>query len=228
MFVVIAAPLAQADPAAAARALLDLRTRFDGDYPLAPDTADSGNVRALTPSPRAALETVLHLARARQWRVGLGIGAVRTPLPATMRDASGPGVVAAHDALGAAARRASRCAIRGEGTSPVEPLGPLLDLLLAHRERWSKQGWQLHDLLEAGRTAAGGRQADAAQALGITPQAVSKRARAAGLRVDAEARTALTQLLGAALNSAALNSATLNSATRSSATRSSAALRPSA
>ena len=74
MFVVIAAPLAQADPAAAARALLDLRTRFDGDYPLAPDTADSGNVRALTPSPRAALETVLHLARARQWRVGLGIG----------------------------------------------------------------------------------------------------------------------------------------------------------
>ena len=46
---------------------------------------------------------------------------------------------------------------------------------------------------------------------------MSKRARAAGLRVDAEARTALTQLLGAAL-SAALNSAT----------RSSAALRPSA
>mgnify|MGYP003674843825 CR=1 FL=1 len=134
MFVVIAAPLAQADPAAAARALLGLRARFDGDYPLAPDAADSGDVRALTPSPRAALETVLHLARARQWRVGLGIGAVRTPLP----------------------------------------------------------------------------------------QAVSKRARAAGLRVDAEARTALTQLLGAAL-SAALSSAALNSATRSSA-----ALRPSA
>ncbi|MER3386902.1 MAG: DNA-binding protein [Microcella pacifica] len=223
MFVVIAAPLAQADPAAAARALLGLRARFDGDYPLAPDAADSGDVRALTPSPRAALETVLHLARARQWRVGLGIGAVRTPLPATMRDASGSGVVAAHDALGAAARRASRCAIRGEGTSPVEPLEPLLDLLLAHRERWSEQGWQLHDLLEAGRTAAGGTQAggtqaDAAQTLGITPQAVSKRARAAGLRVDAEARTALTQLLGAALSSAALNSAT----------RSSAALRPSA
>ncbi len=227
MFVVIAAPLAQADPAAAARALLGLRARFDGDYPLAPDAADSGDVRALTPSPRAALETVLHLARARQWRVGLGIGAVRTPLPATMRDASGSGVVAAHDALGAAARRASRCAIRGEGTSPVEPLEPLLDLLLAHRERWSEQGWQLHDLLEAGRTAAGGTQAggtqaDAAQTLGITPQAVSKRARAAGLRVDAEARTALTQLLGAAL-SAALSSAALNSATRSSA-----ALRPSA
>ncbi|MBU1609048.1 MAG: SatD family protein, partial [Actinobacteria bacterium] len=135
----------------------------------------------------------------------------------TMRDASGSGVVAAHDALGAAARRASRCAIRGEGTSPVEPLEPLLDLLLAHRERWSEQGWQLHDLLEAGGTQAGGTQADAAQTLGITPQAVSKRARAAGLRVDAEARTAFTQLLGAAL------SASLNSATRSSA-----ALRPSA
>ena len=63
MFVVIAAPLAQADPAAAARALLGLRARFDGDYPLAPDAADSGDVRALTPSPRAALETVLLLGR---------------------------------------------------------------------------------------------------------------------------------------------------------------------
>jgi hypothetical protein len=208
MFVVVAAPLAQVDPATAARALLDLRARFDGDYPLAPEATDAGGLRALTPSPRAALETVLHLARARQWLVGLGIGAVRTPLPATMRDASGPGVVAAHDALGPAARRASRCAIRGDGTSLVEPLEPLLDLLLAHRERWSEQGWQLHDLLQAGGTQAGGTQADAAQTLGITPQAVSKRARAAGLRVDAEARTALTQLLSAALSSAALNSAT--------------------
>ncbi len=198
MLVVMAAPLGRADPAGATRALLDLRARFDGDYPLAPDATDSGEVRALTPSPRAALETVLHLARTRQWRIGLGIGAVRTPLPASMRDASGPGVVAARDALGAAARRASRCAIRGEGTSPIDQLEPLLDLLLAHRERWSAQGWQLHDLLEAGGT-----QADAAQTLGITPQAVSKRARAAGLRVDAEARTALAQLLSGALRSAA-------------------------
>jgi hypothetical protein len=207
MLVVMAAPLGRADPAGATRALLDLRARFDGDYPLAPDATDSGEVRALTPSPRAALETVLHLAGTRQWRIGLGIGAVRTPLPASMRDAAGPGVVAARDALGAAARRASRCAIRGESTSPVDRLDqlePLLDLLLAHRERWSAQGWQLHDLLEAGGT-----QADAAQTLGITPQAVSKRARAAGLRVDAEARTALAQLLSGALRSAAPPSAAL-------------------
>ena len=198
MLVVMAAPLGRVDPAGATRALLDLRARFDGDYPLAPDATDNGEVRALTPSPRAALETVLHLARARQWRVGLGAGAVRTPLPASMRDAEGPGVMAARDAINAAARRASRCAIRGDGTAPVEPLDALLDLLLAHRERWSGQGWQLHDLLEAGGT-----QADAAHTLGITPQAVSKRARAAGLRVDAEARIALADLLSAALRPSA-------------------------
>lgn len=198
MLVMMAAPLGRADPAGATRALLDLRARFDGDYPLAPDATDNGELRALTPSPRAALETVLHLARARQWQVGLGAGAVRTPLPASMRDAAGPGVMAARDALDAAARRASRCAIRGDGTAPVEPLDALLDLLLAHRERWSGQGWQLHDLLEAGGT-----QADAAHTLGITPQAVSKRARAAGLRVDAEARIALADLLSAALRPSA-------------------------
>jgi hypothetical protein len=111
-----------------------------------------------------------------------------------MRETVGPGVAAAHEAVDAAAQRATGCAIRGGGAPAVEPLGPLLDLLLTHRTRWSVHSWQLHDLLEAGGT-----QAEAAQALGITPQAVSKRARAAGLRVDAEARTALAQLLSAAL-----------------------------
>ena len=198
MFVVVAAALAQPHPAAATRAVLELRARFDGHYPLAPEATDAGDVRALSPSPRAALETVLHLARARQWRVGLGIGAVRTPLPAGMRDAAGPGVVAARVAETAAARRASRCAIRGDGSWPAESFEPLLDLLLTHRERWSEHGWQLHDLLEAGGT-----QAEAAHTLGITPQAVSKRARAAGLRVDAEARIALVHLLSVALRPSA-------------------------
>ena len=208
MFVVAAAPRARASQhPRAAGTLLDLRARFDGDYPLAPEGTDAGGVRALSPSPRAALETVLHLARARNWHVGLGIGAVRTPLPASIGAASGPGIDAAHDALAAAARRPTGCAIRGGDRSAGdrsagEPLEPLLDLLLTHRERWSAHRWQLHDLLEAGGT-----QAAAADALGITPQAVSKRARAAGLRVDAEARTALTLLLSRLTGRAPLSAA---------------------
>ncbi|MER3388508.1 MAG: DNA-binding protein [Microcella sp.] len=195
MYVVVAAPrTATAAPNASDRALFALRARFDGDYPLAPELVD-GALHALTPSARAALETVLHLSRDRCWTVGLGLGSVRTPLPVGVHEVAGPGIVAAHDAASAAARRASACAVRGVDDAAVERLEPLLDLLLAHRARWSAHSWQLHDLLDAGAT-----QAAAAATLGITPQAVSKRARAAGLRVDAEARTALAELLSEAGN----------------------------
>lgn len=215
MFIIIAGQVGTiVNDERGAHALADLGARFGADYPLAPDRTTAGDVHALTPGASAALETVLHLMREPHWRVGLGIGHVHSPLPASIREAHGDGVDAARDAIQAATSRPSRFAMRGgEGESsnpegyapndthrdtrgllgarrPFETIEPLIDLLLAHRARWSMQSWELHDLL-----AGGGTQAEAAQRLGITPQAASKRARTAGLRIDADARWALSQLL---------------------------------
>ena len=66
----------------------------------------------------------------------------------------------------------------------------LIDLLLLTRSRRSPEGWELFDLIARGMT-----QADAAGALGITPQAASQRARAAGIRPEIAATPALAAAL---------------------------------
>lgn len=193
MFVIIADQIGSStDTDRVAGALADLRRRFDTGYPLAPERTAGDELQAMTDDATTALETALHLLRAPHWRVGLGIGAVRQPLPDGIREATGPAFVSARAAIELAARRPLRCATIGAGAAGAraEQLGALIDLLLAHRSRWSTAGWQMHDLLERGLT-----QADAAERLDITPQATSKRARAAGLRIDADARRALASLL---------------------------------
>lgn len=193
MFVIIADQIGSGtDTDRVAGALEELFARFGAGYPLAPERTAGDELQALSASASTALETALHLLRAPHWRVGLGIGTVRLPLPGSIREASGPAFVAARAAIEAAARRPTRFAAVGAETAAArgEQAGALIDLLLAQRARWSDAGWQLHDLLESGLT-----QAEAAARLGVTPQATSKRARAAGLRIDTEARRALSALL---------------------------------
>lgn len=193
MFVLIADQIGSAgDTDRVAGALDELTARFGDRYPLAPERTAGDELQAMTDDAAAALETALHLLRSPHWRVGLGIGAVRLPLPSSIREAAGPAFVAARAAIERAARRPTRWAAAGADGAALrgEQLGALVDLVLVHRSRWSGPGWQLHDLLEAGLS-----QAGAAAHLGVTPQATSKRARAAGLRVDAEARRAIIALL---------------------------------
>jgi len=174
---------------------LALLTRTGADRLALPADRTAGDeVQALTPDPRAAVDLVLELARTGRWSIGLGIGEVRTPLPADTRAATGPALIAARDAVEAAKKRPSRAAVDGDRIRPDAPtLQAALDLLLHLRDRRSPEGWELYDLVEAGNT-----QAEAAAALGITPQAASKRAIAAGIRLDSAARDALTALLSLA------------------------------
>ncbi len=94
----------------------------------------------------------------------------------------------------AAKKRPTRFAIAvDEGRLPDGAmLEPLIDLVLQLRDRRTAQGWQLHDLMRTGIT-----QAQAAQRLGVTPQAVSLRAQTAQLRTEFAAETALVRLLDA-------------------------------
>lgn len=161
----------------------------EGRLALPPDRTAGDEVQALTDEAGAALEIVLALLRTGSWRVGLGIGPVETPLPADTRAARGPAFIAARDAVESAKRRPTRFSAAGDDGA----VQALLDLLLALRDRRTAEGWELFDLMEAGL-----RQQDAAGRLGITPQAASRRALAAGIRLDQAARPALTAVLAAA------------------------------
>lgn len=138
-----------------------------------------------------ALDAILTLTRGGQWSVGCGVGDVRDPLPESIREAAGSAFVAARDAVDRAKKSPTRFALthahQEERGADAEAL---IDLVLALRSRRSDEGWRVHDLLETGIT-----QAEAANRLGISPQAVSDRARAADLRVEYAAREPLRRLL---------------------------------
>jgi hypothetical protein len=151
----------------------------------------------VTDGAAAALQVALHLLRLRTWSVGLGIGPVDTPLPATAREAAGDGFVLARDAVGRAKRRPHRfalaaAAVAGSGVLQGDDVEALVELLLAVRDRRSAEGWEVVDLLQAE-----GSQVAVAARLGVTPQAVSLRSRVAGLREEQDAMPALTALLAA-------------------------------
>jgi hypothetical protein len=193
MFVIIADQIASSTHSDLVDSALALLTeRFAPTLTLAPERTAGDELQLLTANAETALEAGLLLVREGLWRVGVGVGSVSTPLPLSVREARGPAFSAARSAIVAAARSAHQWALRGadDESRMTAELGVLTELLLAQRARWSPQGWELYDLLAAGDT-----QADAAQRIGISPQAVSKRARAAGLRLDAEAREALSRLL---------------------------------
>jgi hypothetical protein len=177
----------------------DLRERFGADLLLGPDRTAGDEFEVVTDRPPAALRIALHLLRLRTWSVGLGVGPVDTPLPATAREGAGDAFVLAREAVDRAKRRPHRFALSGGsgGALTGGEVEALVELLLAVRDRRSAEGWEVAELLEVE-----GSQVAVAARLGVTPQAVSLRARAAGLREEQDALPALTALL-AALDGAA-------------------------
>lgn len=155
------------------------------------DRTAGDEIQMVAGSGADALAIILRLTRSRQWSVGCGIGPVREPLAASVRESSGDAFVAARTAVDLAKKRTTRFALRAADPGPAAgDAEALIDLLLAIRDRRSAEGWELHDLLEAGLT-----QAEAAARLGITPQAASKRKKAAELRGEQAALAPLARLI---------------------------------
>lgn len=158
---------------------------------LAAERTVGDELQVLISEPAEVLDVILRLTRSDHWSVGCGVGVVKLPLPPTIREASGTAFVAARAAVDRAKKRSTRFALEGETDDiRVHDAEALFDLLLTVRSRRSPEGWELDDLLATGMS-----QADAASQLGITPQAVSLRARAAELRVDRSARKPLERIL---------------------------------
>lgn len=175
--------------------LPELAERWAEALTLGPDRTAGDEFQLMTRSAAAALGLVLELTRPDGWSVGLGIGGVDEPLPSTTREATGDAFVAARDAVDRAKGAPHRFALTAAGVrAPLD--GPdveaLADLLLEVRSRRSAEGWAVADRLGPGTT-----QAAVAQELGITAQAVSLRARAAGIRLEARATPALVHALEA-------------------------------
>jgi DNA-binding NarL/FixJ family response regulator len=174
-------------------ALVRLDERFRHGLALPVDRNAGDELQALVMDPQTAIAMVLDLTRTGQWSVGLGAGAVELPLAAATRETRGPAFIAARAAVDSAKRSAQRFAFRHETPTPTPDatdFEALMLLLLAVRDRRTEQGWQVYDLLAQGRT-----QKDAAEALGITPQAVSDRMSVAQVRIDLEAHAPLGRLL---------------------------------
>ena len=154
-------------------------------------------IQVLTDDAETVLHIALRLARDGNWSVGVGVGAVRHPLPAETREASGPAFSSARDAVTDAKKRPTRFAVRAAKAGEAPEAWPnsrdaqnVIDLLLEVRKKRSAQGWELHDTLEQTTT-----QAEAARVLGITPAAASDRASAAALKIERQALPTIVRLL---------------------------------
>ena len=133
------------------------------------------------------------LVPAGEWYVGIGLGSVREPLPASVRAATGPAFVHAREAVERAKVVPARLAVVGPDRLSAENADALLALLAAVVQRRSQQGWEVVDLIAAGLT-----QRDAAQRLRISPQAVSQRLRAALWNEERRVRPIAARLLAEA------------------------------
>jgi hypothetical protein len=178
------------------RAMADLRDAAADGFVLPPERTAGDEFQFVLDRAEVLVPMVLALHRSGHWSIGLGIGPIERPLPTTTRAARGEAHFAARRAVEAAKNRQTRFAL-----DPDAPRGPapaagdvqaLIDPLLLLRDSRTEAGWEIIDLLEAGLS-----QKDAAERLGVTPQAVSLRVRTASARVDGPAREAIERLLTA-------------------------------
>lgn len=122
-------------------------------------------------SPDAVVEAVLLCLRQGHWYVGVGIGDLERPYPASPREARGSAFVLARTAVERAKKTGERAPVAVEGPSGSAEAEAVLALLGRSVLNRSTAEWRILDRLEPGRR---GSQTAVARELGITPQAVSK------------------------------------------------------
>ncbi len=148
-------------------------------------------IQGLLDDPDAVLRAVLVVLRQGGWHVGLGIGAVDAPLPATVRAARGRALLDARTAV----ERAKRSPVGLCVTSTVHPVAAadaeavlgLIGVLV--RQRTATQ-WAVIDAVDAAAT-----QRAAAEALGVSPQNVSQTLAASAIHVERAGYPVLIRIL---------------------------------
>ena len=152
-------------------------------------------VQAVLDDPGLGVEVALHLLRLGRWSVGVGVGPVDEPLPASARAGSGAAFVRARTAVERAKSRARPVPLAVVTGGPDEGKGSeaVLTLLGSVLERRTVAGWAVVDALAA--LGVGATQEDVARHLGVTQQAVSQRLRAALWAEEIAVRPVAARLL---------------------------------
>jgi hypothetical protein len=142
------------------------------------------------------VEATMLCLRAGGWYVGIGIGEVERPFPASPREGRGSAFVAARKAVDRAKKMGDRAPLavqgpddRADGAGEAEGV---LALLGRHVMGRSEAEWRILDLLQPGER---GTQTAVARTLGISPQAVSKAAARAAWHEEHAVRPAAARLL---------------------------------
>lgn len=178
-------------PGHSAAPLAGLEGDLGSRLALPADRTTGDEIQVLVDDGGDALAVSLVLTRTGQWVVGIGVGAVREPLSESVQSGAGNAFVAAQAAVDRAKKRVTGLAVvANPRTALANDVEALLDLLVVLRARRSDAGWEMRDLLSSGLT-----QAEAAERIGITPQSASKRARAAGIRIEDASIAPLSRLL---------------------------------
>lgn len=142
-----------------------------------------------------AVAAVQALVADGHWSVGVGVGPVETPLPASTRAGRGPAFTAARDAVERAKERGHHVALVPEGlpaaaARTVLDADAVLTLALVVALRWSDEAREAIGLVAGGAT-----QTDAARTLGVTRQAVGQRLTAAMWRPQSDAVAVVVRML---------------------------------
>ena len=166
------------------------------ELPLPAERTVGPDALVLAGRAEAALEVLLRAAEVGPLAVGLGVGAVHGPLPASVREISGPALEAAEAAL-ASARTTSQVPLavraadpRQEGTAAdVEAVLRLVVWMIRARSRGQ---WEA---VRALRRDPGATQAQLAERLGVTQQTVSRAVKTSGWREESAAHPLAIRLL---------------------------------
>ena len=150
-------------------------------------------VQAVAARPEVVVDLTLFLVAAREWSVGIGVGRVGEPLPASTRAGSGPAFAHARAAVTAAKSRPTLLAVAGDKEAAVRRAQSALDLVAAVLQRRTDRGNEAVTLAREGLS-----QLDAARRLGVTKQAVSQRLQAADWHLEPPGRELAAYLLAEA------------------------------
>ncbi|MCS3779821.1 hypothetical protein [Tsukamurella ocularis] len=158
-----------------------------------PDRTAGDELQAVTDDPTVAVDAALALLADGHWSVGLGAGPVESPLPAQTRAGRGRAFEKAREAVEAAKGAAVPLQVRGDdaaATARAEAILSVLGLIVGRR---SREGQEVTALLNTGMSITA-----AAAELGVSRQAASQRAAAAGWSVEPAGRALAVELLAAA------------------------------
>lgn len=158
-----------------------------------PDRTAGDELQAVADDPAVAVDAALALLTDGHWSVGIGVGPVETPLPSQTRAGRGRAFEAARDAVEAAKGTAVPVQVRADDDVAAARAQAILSVLGLIVGRRSREGQEVTALLNTGMSITA-----AAAELGVSRQAASQRAAAAGWSVEPAARELAVELLGAA------------------------------